>query len=371
VVSDVTKIWDNGNLVGRCGFDLPGSFAVDRQAFSAFAVCEAAVSGGLGTRFAHATDSGYTCLLMSDGTTGKIGGYDGTAKLGGVQSVPSNSRCLIGWVGGTGALKIWRNDAIVSATALGSGSATLTGLMYDPAGTYSSGHWAVRDWLFYDKALSDAEVNNTILPWAVTRGVTTSFPQLLLCVGDSITEGYGPACNRNWPSRMLFSGPQLRVCAQIGSTAASLQAAIAPTVLQMAAGDVVCIWAGTNDVTGGITAAVTYASLTLMASQFRNLGARIALVTPLPHGVSTLTGEMAALRALILANAIGAEVVADPWANASIATHWTDGTYDWDDIHLNDAGNALCAQIIRAAISPLIAGGSGGSPPSRRFFEFR
>lgn len=371
VVCDVSKVWNDNQLLGRVGFDLPASFTVDRQAFSAFAICEADNYGGFAHDMVHVTNGGDT-VLLGDGATGKIGA---SGKLGGVASIPSVSRCLIGWVSGPSALQIWKNGTLASAAPLDPGSATLTAIMYDPNGVQWSGAWAVAAWVFYDKILSQAEVNATLLPWAISRGVKASHNQIVLCVGDSITIGYGPPCNRSWPSRLgISSYAEIKTYAQIATLAINLQAnAAAAMIPLLRPNDLVVLWAGTNDVSVGNTGSATYAVLNSMTAAFHAVGSKVCLVTPLPHGAS-YDAQTTALRTLVLANSAGAEAVADPYANAAIAAHWGDGTYDWDTIHPNAAGNALCASIITTAISSLVTGGSGsasGSPSSRRFFGFR
>jgi len=355
VVSPVNQNIDAANPTS---LSLPASFTFDRQDFGLFFTAEFATQWyPAGVLFLGRTSGDDANPFVNTSGNGRLGIYDGALKTAANLAAPTVNRCLVGFVGTAGNLKIWVNGDKYNATALASGTSTLTEIM--GAVGQRSMSWAIKDLIFYSAALADADVTNTLVPYAQTRGVSSAaVTHKTFCVGDSITQGYGANLVRGWPTRLsLNSGVRIYPACYSGAFASELvtdRAALLDS--RISSGDVVVIWAGTNDISSGGTAASAYASITSIVSGVQAAGAKAIVVTPLPRGAGAIAGEYATLRTTIIANVAAADGIVDPLSDAALAAAWGDGTYDFDDVHPNDAGYGLIAPMIQAGI--IAAGGS-------------
>jgi len=127
--------------------------------------------------------------------------------------------------------------------------------------------------------------------------------------------------------------------------------------LYRGAGDVACVWIGTNDLrTLPDTAATVYSRITSWIQGRQAAGFRVIVLTILPcTKAGTPAGyeaERLDLNTLINANAAGADGIADIAADA-LLDDADDPVYFFDKLHLTTAGYGVVAGIVEAAIDIL------------------
>ncbi len=203
-----------------------------------------------------------------------------------------------------------------------------------------------------------AQMNNLVNMVNATYGLTKpTFAKQLLFIGDSITAGGTTSQGNSFPGRIGAAAQNNYVVnnGHSGAQASDLLALDSAEVLPFTPCGVpttVVLFAGTNDLTNGLSAAQTYASLRDIGLYALAHGAsKVVAVTCLPR--ASIETARQALNDLMVANADGAFTsVADvrtltmgtPGANTNLAN------YNADQIHPNDAGHAS----LKGLIYPLI-----------------
>lgn len=343
-------------------FFVAPNLVINRRAFSLFLICELgtlrrAVSDGsnvAGHTIAGATT--FDIALYYLGDDGLLNSYDGTVRTS--STTPLTSRCVIGVVGSASGVKFWLNEDYTSTGPFTAGNATLDMVLGNStgAGPLQGNHLDV---MLYTRALTDSEVRDTLIAYAYSRGVPSVLDGQLVIDGDSISVGGGDHVNRFWVPIMTLPGSlRVRNLAEGGKTIAGLVSEAAARIdplLVPGERNVCLIWAGTNDISGGATGAAAYANLTTyIADRFAAGWDAVVAVTPLPRGVGAITGQYAAYRTLILANAAGASAVSDPIGNATLAADWIAGTNTIDGVHPNDLGDSQIAPINQPVIESVL-----------------
>lgn len=179
--------------------------------------------------------------------------------------------------------------------------------------------------------------------------------------GDSITAGTGASGGSSYVQKIQQSGgyyqntdftnigvPGETMATMASSTALETQLFNASYTTHT---DV--LWGGTNDIAvSGATAAATYASLTTKVAALKSAGYKVECVTMLPRGAGNQVAQQA-YNTLILANTAGCDSIADPTTNPAFSGATINPADTFDGIHPNNAGYAILAPIIKAALVSL------------------
>jgi lysophospholipase L1-like esterase len=329
-----------------------------------------ASANGVGA-FAEGTDlTFYYCGdPASLGPQGSVNWYNGSA-VSTITLYPRGSkRILLGYVADPTSAEFLVNwDLTGSGKASNSASGTISALLADIGAPWPS-QCKVLDILVYNSALSGAQIYADVIPYAWARGVPAygswsgaigAYTDSVVCCGDSITQGGDSFLNRSWPSQLSL--PASCMLCNTGESGITLSALAAQAAFEeslvvsgLSGKNILVIWAGTNDIAEGSTGATVYSTLASYISTMQGAGYKVIAVTPLPRGFTTVSGEYANYRNLILANTAGADAVADPIGNTTLAAGWpTQYLYSYDGIHPNAAGYALIVPILQSAVTGLL-----------------
>lgn len=196
-------------------------------------------------------------------------------------------------------------------------------------------------------------------------------------MGDSLTEGFGLAIppDVTYPNQVAaLMGDQFtalnygvggKTAAQLISiVGASVNALYYPPQRQF-----VVVWAGTNDLYFGASAATTYSNIKALCQTFKNAGYLVVLLSILPRTNSGTPGTFetdrqtvnASLRSdfptatgqtRITSRASYADYLIDIGDDPTIgqAGQTTNTTYYLDLVHLTSAGYAIPAEYVKKAI---------------------
>lgn len=119
------------------------------------------------------------------------------------------------------------------------------------------------------------------------------------------------------------------------------------------------IWAGTNDLKLGGTAATTWTGIQALAARARTCGFKVVQLTILPRSDAGTPGSFEADRQTVNTNIRNNstlfDAIADVGADPTIgdAGDETNATYYQDLVHLTTAGNAIVAGLVQTALSGL------------------
>jgi lysophospholipase L1-like esterase len=281
---------------------------------------------------------------------------------------------VLGVASGVSSFKYHQDDAIFTASNSKWQEVMVGGLLGDDIS--GSGDFLSEDnflaVVIYPTQLSDANCNLVRDALKSTFGIVTPTSDVVVSVGDSIE--YGPtvveslegrtitrtvrpllkrdvACyNMGLSSQLLSGGGQL---AANSATREDLLLAASTGYTRRVAR----IEIGTNDIGGGTTGAALYSAMTTYISGRRAAGAtHIVLHTLLPRG-GGFAAEINAYNALVRANSIGVDQVADVAAHPIMGDQANVGNslyFQGDALHPTGYGYDLIAPIIAAAINAVL-----------------
>lgn len=330
--------------------------AVDRQNFTVFDVLapRSSLNDNQHYEFTDGATTSYMLACTRAGNPGFVLGF-GSPSFGAAKCTPrAMPSVIITTSKSTGRTMYVREDAETNATALTAQSMSALVLGRAIAGTtYNS---RLDRWAFgIYPALSDADANT--LRTALTRMfvIPTSFTSRLILIGDSITEGYGCAMNRNMPSYLTLPGTpevfNMGVSGENAATENSNKVARYAPLATTAYGVSKCVFtlaAGINDLSQGRTDLV--ASQTALIAGLRSLGAYpIGLATLLPNGQAGFTGSMETARLDYNTGVRGStygqdfviDVASDPIMGLNATTANTN--YYGDQLHPTSLGYSILA----------------------------
>lgn len=345
-------------------FSTPASFILDRQNFALFAIVEAT---SFHASMVGASVSQYHFIAGSTGDTmnvhwdrdGRLAIYNsGNFNKGGVLSTIPSHRVLIGWVGTSTELSLWVNNVRSTTTALSSGNSTIESLLGYQAINQGTSQVGCKDLVVYSNSISTTNVVNTLWTWAQTRGVRTSTTTRVFAIGDSITHGYGATVNRTWPNvAAIGTTNDFYAMAESGVTINTLNSRKA-TYLDplLRSNDIAIVFAGTNDLAGGATAATTEGILNTFCTSLRSGGVKVIVMTALPRNSGNITGY----DTLIRSNWTGyADALVDLATDTRLDDNNDTGYYLADAIHPNVAGTQAIAQLLLPTLNNLLGRGPG------------
>lgn len=347
-------------------FETPASFTLDRRDFSIFFICEPTtlrkVSIGNSTDLYHGfcRTSGDDLNLHYSGEAGSSFGRLAVFNSGFLpsESIPfPGTLQLIGWVGTATEVTCYVNGSSTTIAALSAGNSTLTSLL-GFLGTDSPSQCGYTDAIVYDRAITPAQVNGTLIPYAASRGVVKSPTSQLVVIGDSISHGYGSSINRGWVQRAsLPRSCHRRIVSESGIQLQTLLADYASTIdglLIPGITNVAVIFAGGNDIDfGGRTGAEAYADLeTLTTTLFADGYDDVVWMTILDRNTFDVT--QAGYRTDMNAAMVAGHVAAG--ATLVDVTTVVPGVPSYDGIHPNDAEYHLIADLFERSSNQLLPG---------------
>jgi lysophospholipase L1-like esterase len=189
-------------------------------------------------------------------------------------------------------------------------------------------------------------------------------PSNIVFDGDSLTFGYSlvpVSFDTKYPTLVARSYAPNPAWANIGipsqtmrTMAAGVAANIVPLYQPRAKTNVLVVWAGTNDILAGTTAAVTHGYLQTYCLAAQAAGWKVVVLTMLPAASPSTVRDPTAYNTLIRANWTGyANALADVGADSRLST--TSATYfQADNLHINGSGMSVVAGIVQAAINSVV-----------------
>lgn len=307
--------------------------------------------------------------LTGLGTPGAMSIYDG---VGGGSASYSNStlklptRMTMFGVSGGSTYKFFVNDRMTLGKSSTSGSITDFSLGHSAAS--SGAHQNVKAVMLFTGELTDAQRAYLYQFGQKHFGVVdpTKKSVNLVIEGDSLSTGVRGTLNNSWCNLLAAQYPEISFYnnaepGQLQTDIATNAAARVDTLLNPNARNVHGNFSGTNDLAGGATGATTASNNSSYRTARKSAGwDRYFTFTMLPRGAATEThrGNLnTALRAQytitseigpnIFENSDG-DILIDVAADTRIGDSgdYADTTYyDADEIHLNDAGHAVVAEI--------------------------
>lgn len=354
----------------------PGSFTLDKQDCSMFFIVELSSLRSLYHWLNQASGRSIEMYYENAVTTnnGKLAISNSGTRFS--RRPMTSQLCLIGCVFTGSNVKIWIDDTSSTVTALSSGTDTITSFMGFNGFTGPS-KGAFKDIIIYDRALSDSEVTDTIFAYAIDRGVASSREHQVVFEGDSITNGFGTALNRGWPS--LLSIPATVRRKNYGLTGQYLfrgSAAITDRYaneveLEVVSGEtnILCVFAGTNDINDGETGTDTYNELVTHCQAAQADGYLVLVFTMLPRTSfdGTKEGYRTTYNTNVRANwATFADGICDVAADARLDDA-TDATYFSDGTHPTQAGYTVIAELADTELTALLPAPPPSDPEASDF----
>jgi lysophospholipase L1-like esterase len=208
-----------------------------------------------------------------------------------------------------------------------------------------------------DSALSDDDFNSMCAYARRVSGFNTRTEDALLCIGDSLTGGAGTLTQSPYVNLLTHMATAHKyVLSREGYFAYAWEttypvATFSP-MYKRAGRNVVVVWLGTNDLAVPKTPAEIEAALNGICTGYRTRGWKVVVCT-LQDKVGQ-TANIATLNGLLRANYAGyADALADLGANANLQNSADPVYFTSDEVHLTDAGQAVVAGIVDAAIASI------------------
>jgi hypothetical protein len=378
--------WDSGLgclqfEITRDQFLLETAFGFDRRSYSAWLVCEfMTIRQGYGPN----SESYHEIFSTTDPTNlyyqkpGTASTYDPSAGEHDTSSyVIHTSRALLVYGGGASNSYIYLNGTKYTLSTMGSGTTAASVVFGGNNGSLGSSTFArVFDVGFNNNQLSTTDLS-TLLTYAQSRGVASSYVGNLVIDGDSITLGAGTTMNRNYPYYLGLPANIRQVnMAEVGINLSTLVSNAYPDHYVVGSGNDVCIyWAATNDFAlGSQSEATVLGNVKTYGSNRRTAGFnKVIYLSLLPRGTSPGAGTLT--DANCFTNSSGSfcydlrsnydaatlnvdalvELDQDPTIGGTIANNnQGNTTYYKDTIHLTNAGEAIVANLVYPFVAPLL-----------------
>lgn len=291
-------------------------------------------------------------------------------------NVPPIGGVVVGLNSSPSTLGLWVNDDLTPVSPFGSSTIAGGWLGFLTSVTGYSGMHDGCAVVIYPRTLSGTDVTIVQSAFYQAFGIVHLFSgqSQILCDGDSITEQFGATYNQGWvptafksfpTSKMLNLGvPGQSMTSMTGNVTTKIVSRFSASYSK----NIVIVWGGTNDITGGATAASTYTSLQSYTSTAKAAGFKVIWATMLPR--TDLSGaaqvQWTAYNTLIRAATLGqsntADALADVQSNATMgplaaASNTSLYCIAPDDvsggIHPTDLGNSLLAPYFVTALGEL------------------
>lgn len=266
---------------------------------------------------------------------------------------------VVTWKAGENAIYIngWR-------AALGASSALTLTVSHLSFANLSNITWLGQQSEF---VIFNSADSSGIVPYATNAASFFSAKPLVFCIGDSITDGYGASGSpvQTYPQQLLDDSDYIVTGeALAGRTAATGLSAVTGTMLDSFGarmpGDstknaAVCLF-GPNDLSGGASAAATYANLITLWTACRSAGFNAVACTPLGcvNGGSLTQQKLADLATLIRSDPSQYDALVDIAADSRIGYgQHGNTTYFGDGVHPINAGYTVLKDLVKSTLDTL------------------
>lgn len=256
------------------------------------------------------------------------------------------------------ALAIYDHERTFTATGSVS-SVTLNGGFI---GSYTSGgalgaSAAILELLIYDHALSAGDLSQLKAYFQQVYGIRASYNKQISFTGDSICNGVGATAGLNLPNRILQLNPGCigwnegytgRKASQLATDVVTL---VNPLYSAGFTRNIIVAGGGANDAVAGDSNATVYASIVALCQALKSAGWTVVYKNIIPRGGVDAAGINALVASGLVATGY-CDAVADvggaAWGSPGNATYYA------DTVHPNNAGYAMMASIVNAAIQPFL-----------------
>lgn len=359
--------------------DLPGTLTINRQACSIFVCCRTRTDGTTRT-LVHFDNNSTDLALYLAATTGTVRAavFDGSSKGNTLRN--GHGIQTVGCIGSAGGLDIILDGEVQTVAASSAGSYT-SGFIGQWNGAAFRYVGEIYEIVIYSAALNSADRDAVRDYFTETWGATSrTSPLYVVFEGDSLTESSNnaPEADTAYPLKLATTGgitpiPKWFNDADGGNT---IQGMNSQTLVATELGansaytDRVCVlWAGANDLNSARTSAQIIADIDTWIAAKQGLGAAVYVCTILPSTIQYDATEET--RRLEVNSHIRTTATHNGYIDLTADARLSDPTnstyYLVDEFHINEAGNAVVAELV---LAKLVAGGhvtiSGGQPLTKR-----
>lgn len=380
---DYTGAYDSGAGIN---LGLSSSLSLNRQTMAMFMVAEFCQHSGQKILFNQGSNA-----LWLQYYNGQIGAnFDATniTPLNRVLS-PDTGKVWLGINSSSTSLDLWLQGT-KGSWPVGPGSATATGGKLGGLATTNSIFGNIYEVVIVNTTATPTNITDLATYFNATySGMSMTESGRVLCVGDSIIQGFGSTGCRGAPYRLKALLPANTLVYNCGisgakailssSNAASLALnwmfsgggvsenflphhrhgnPSSTTALRSAA----VVMIGTNDCYGGLTAASTEAGVQGICQLLKSSGFYVLVCSILPSGLLSGATETARQNVNTWISANYA-TFADAYLDAASVTHLTDPsnvTYFADGLHLTDTGYGVLAAALATPLNSFFTASSGG-----------
>ena len=342
-------------------YDMP-AISVNRRAHAWWMVCRMRSTKpieGNGVRPLVEFGPGATdCLVDTDGAGGAVKWrFTGTATQ--AASYARSDIALIIVSAGTGAVTMRVNGTVSTLSPYTAGTVTGGRIMANSAGGLFSGE--IYEYGLIDRELSAGEITS-LEAYAQSRYRAWPTAGQFVFDGDSLTEGFQTSAFLNWVSmfddntsgayRLTNQAASGRLLSAI-ATAASSTVALYNGAL---AKNTAVLWAGTNDISAGVTAATCLTNAQTWATAMKAAGFKTQVIGIAKRGDAPWTGGMETYRLAYnsgLSGLTGIDSIILPDSISALSNPGDTTYYNVDLVHLSDAGYTAVEAVFRPAILAL------------------
>lgn len=191
--------------------------------------------------------------------------------------------------------------------------------------------------------------------------------RFIVCDGDSLTRGQGSTSGTGYPTMMQSSLGDTALVVNLGVDSQTLANMISDGVAQidtpyasaLTRKNICVAWGGTNDLYFGASAATTITRFSDYCSARKTAGLKVIACTIIdrtPAGGSWTAADALTVNTSIRANyETYADVLCDLAADSRLSDCTNLTYFQADQVHLTDAGYAVVAELVEAAVNTIIA----------------
>ncbi len=359
--SDKRVVFNSGDAITKLLF--PAAYSVNQRSHTAFFVLDM-----------NAVEQNSVLLDLTNAGTMQLQFIGDNIKVTSVSTglrVPSQ-RVAIVCNCNANYVRSYLNQVTSAAATIVQGAASSANVGIGDATSGIKG--SLLEFAIYDNSLTPANTDK-LLAYALAKySIPTTYTYRVVCEGDSLTQGVGSTLQKSWPKVMaLPSSSQLWNFGLVGSNISDLTTrvtALVDSIVDPTKG-YLFVYAGTNDSSGGRTAAQIFADLKTYCQARKTAGWHKVILFSFHVNSATLNTASADLEG----DFTTATAYPRLWGPAGGITY-ADYLYDLhnqpligevsgtqgdylvgDNVHFNDAGYAILAAEVASYFPEL------GNPP--------